>query len=490
MEAFSDEEDISDLEDDQPLISLNTGQGQLPSSDEEEEVYGLLSSGDESSEHEASDIAAEDIKSDIEDEEKDGLPDSRAWGHKRKNFYDADYVDPNVFGKDPEAAKLEEQEARDIQERLAEQLDAGTSFSLEMLASQVCQTAEEEKQLEKPAEVPEVDEKIVTDLSKLSKRQKVDLMRKESPEFFGLVKDFKERMMEVTEKWQPMMNLIAEGKVNSPIVEQLVRTNYELNLNYCTHVGFYLLLKSKKIPVRTHPVIKRLCQLQELLKSLSVASESLSLKVSEILKAAMEGREVSLQSSELVEEDKITTKSSHKVKKLLGILGKRVNHENILEESDEEAEMNVDEVIGSLEGGKSQKGKTVIAAAPLKGVGQGRGGRKHVSFGGVEEELSGEDAGVGMAEGEEEGVVMGDDVMEDIGEEGKRAITYQMAKNKGLTPRRKKEMRNPRVKHRNRFRKAKIRRKGQVREVYSEKSRYGGEISGIKATVSKSIKIK
>lgn len=47
-------------------------------------------------------------------------------------------------------------------------------------------------------------------------------------------------------------------------------------------------------------------------------------------------------------------------------------------------------------------------------------------------------------------------------EDEKRAITYQIAKNKGLTPRRKKEQRNPRVKHRNKFRKAKIRRKGAV----------------------------
>lgn len=37
-----------------------------------------------------------------------------------------------------------------------------------------------------------------------------------------------------------------------------------------------------------------------------------------------------------------------------------------------------------------------------------------------------------------------------------------MAKNKGLTPKRKKIDRNPRVKHREKFRRAKIRRKGQV----------------------------
>ena len=47
-------------------------------------------------------------------------------------------------------------------------------------------------------------------------------------------------------------------------------------------------------------------------------------------------------------------------------------------------------------------------------------------------------------------------------EDGKRAITYQISRNKGLTPKRKKEQRNPRVKHRKKFRKAVIKRKSQV----------------------------
>lgn len=55
-------------------------------------------------------------------------------------------------------------------------------------------------------------------------------------------------------------------------------------------------------------------------------------------------------------------------------------------------------------------------------------------------------------------------------EDGRRAITYQIAKNKGLTPHRKKEQRNPRVKHRKKFEKARIRRKGQVYMLFSNKS--------------------
>ena len=47
--------------------------------------------------------------------------------------------------------------------------------------------------------------------------------------------------------------------------------------------------------------------------------------------------------------------------------------------------------------------------------------------------------------------------------EERRAITYQMSKNKGLQPKRKKEQRNPRVKHRKKFEKAKVRRKGKFK---------------------------
>jgi len=72
----------------------------------------------------------------------------------------------------------------------------------------------------------------------------------------------------------------------------------------------------------------------------------------------------------------------------------------------------------------------------------------------------------------------------------KRGITYEMAKNKGLTPKRKKELKNPRVKHRMKYRKAQIRRKGQVREPRKELKPYGGEMSGIKSRVVKSVKFR
>merc|ERR1719464_1696046 len=70
-------------------------------------------------------------------------------------------------------------------------------------------------------------------------------------------------------------------------------------------------------------------------------------------------------------------------------------------------------------------------------------------------------------------------------EEGKRGITYKIAKNKGLTPKRSKLQRNPRVKNRVKYQKAMKRRKGAVREVRDQNTKYGGEASGINMRVKK-----
>lgn len=72
----------------------------------------------------------------------------------------------------------------------------------------------------------------------------------------------------------------------------------------------------------------------------------------------------------------------------------------------------------------------------------------------------------------------------------KRAATYEMIKNKGLTPHRKKANRNPRVKKREMYNKAVVARKGQVREVVKvAEAGYGGELTGIKANLARSRKI-
>ena len=72
----------------------------------------------------------------------------------------------------------------------------------------------------------------------------------------------------------------------------------------------------------------------------------------------------------------------------------------------------------------------------------------------------------------------------------KRAINYQISKNKGLTPKRNKMYRNPRVKYRIKAHTAIVKRKSIVPKVRTQEKRYMGESTGIRTTVVRGVKIK
>ena len=65
-------------------------------------------------------------------------------------------------------------------------------------------------------------------------------------------------------------------------------------------------------------------------------------------------------------------------------------------------------------------------------------------------------------------------------------VTTEIEKNRGLTAHRRKDIKNPRKRHRLAFDKAQKRRKGQVPGMRQGGAAYGGEATGIKSKVSKS----
>ena len=72
---------------------------------------------------------------------------------------------------------------------------------------------------------------------------------------------------------------------------------------------------------------------------------------------------------------------------------------------------------------------------------------------------------------------------------GKRNISYEIEKNRGLTPHRPKTLKNPRKKHRIKYGQAVVRRKGQVQEVRAQKEAYGGEATGVRGKLARSRKL-
>lgn len=96
----------------------------------QEEVYGVHSDT-------SSDIALSDVEG--QGDEND-LPDVRAWGKDKKHYYSTDYVDPDYGGyqgKDAALADLEEEEARNLQKQLMQQLD-DDDFSLDLVNKVRC----------------------------------------------------------------------------------------------------------------------------------------------------------------------------------------------------------------------------------------------------------------------------------------------------------------------------------------------------------------
>lgn len=80
---------------------------------------------------------------------------------------------------------------------------------------------------------------------------------------------------------------------------------------------------------------------------------------------------------------------------------------------------------------------------------------------------------------------------EALGEDGKRKVSYAIEKNKGVAPRRQKTVRNPRVKKRMKYQ-DKMKKLGSLRPVYKggeERGGYGGERTGIKTGLVRSVKL-
>ncbi|KFP91159.1 Something about silencing protein 10, partial [Apaloderma vittatum] len=268
------------------------------------------------------------------------------------------------------------------------------------------------------------------------------LLKQESPELLQLIEDFEVKLMELKDELHPLLQMVRNGTIPQGKGSRYLQTKYNLYLNYCANISFYLVLKSKRIPVHSHPVIERLVAYRNIINDLAVIDQKLSSQVRVLLKNYYDKK-----------EDKIRKEKKFAAFLTLDAMKKKSKR------------------APALANGQA------VASEPL----EEEAALKYYQM--MEEKLKLKRKRTEDQETLEEEVLEGEDPNK------KRGVTYQMIKNKGLTPRRRKIDRNPRVKHREKFRRAKIRRKGQVREVRRELHRYSGELSGIRAGVKKSRKL-
>lgn len=435
LDASDSEADLS--EDEKRLLkAVRKARGKKQ--DSKNEVFAF--DDDEEDEEEDIEFADSDIEGKGEYDDEEGIPDSKAWGSSRKSFYHTDFVDQDYSSYNPqeeEEAKQEEEEAKNIQQRLAKELDEADFFL------DTFQDTKDEPKVETKT-------KVKTDYSNLSKAQKLELFHKENPEFQPLFDDFKKFNEEKSEILDPVVKYASDTNLDIPIID-FVKTRSKIVNLYILNLSFYFVLKSKKQSIRNHPVAKTLAQYKKLLNELQPMFEETICP--ELMKLFPY-----IDSGEPLELDEDYYKNVRKLKSGDKKIAKEKKPQLSIMKSVEEddSEGSDDDNLPVIEN---------VTTVDKKNVSDSENSEKDHEEG---------------EEGEQE-----------VGEEDeKRGITYQMAKNKGLMPSRKKEVRNPRVKNKLKFRKANIRRKGAVRTVRKELSRYGGEMSGIKATVKKGVKIR
>lgn len=427
---------VDDFHEARSRAALAKGWGELESEgeeedgDEEEEVLPLdLADEDDEGGESAGEDADDDGGSSVQSEAEVSVDPSLSWGQRKKLYYDTDYGSKSRRRQSQqeveEEEREEEEEAQLIQRRLAQALeedDFGVTW-VEAFA--------------KPApQVDEAETRVVKDLAKVSVKEKLKMLRKESPELLELLEDLKVKLTEVKDELEPLLQLAERGVIPPGKGSQYLRTKYNLYLNYCSNISFYLILKARRVPAHGHPVIERLVTYRNLINKLSVVDQKLSSEIRHLLTFKEDAGRKGLNSR--AKSTKARPKSVSETTAAASAVAASSDDSDL----DEEAALKFYKEIEDKQKLKRKK-----------------------------EEKS-----------------VDEQALED--QNAKRAITYQIAKNRGLTPRRKKIDRNPRVKHREKFRRAKIRRRGQVREVRREEQRYTGELSGIRAGVKKSIKLK
>uniref|UniRef100_A0A182P6M8 Sas10 C-terminal domain-containing protein n=1 Tax=Anopheles epiroticus TaxID=199890 RepID=A0A182P6M8_9DIPT len=392
--------------------------------------------------------------SDIDDKnDEDDLPDRYAWGKKAGAYYGTGYKDRDydtLTAQEEELARLEEEEAMEMQKRLIRGM-TDEDFAMDDLLFDDEQEEEgkevdlgEGKPQKKGAFSSEEVIVIKGDLSDLSESQRLELFRKESPEFDGLVKECTAKLSECADVLEPVLELLKRhNKLSHPLGQLLVK-RYELHMLYCSNISFYVLLKSQRVDIRKHPLVKRLLQLKRLVREMEQKYEhTAKAQVEAMLEAHAQGLEITFEDEMDSEDPK--SKKAHRLRVLDELEAMDSRSEDV-REGDEDEPSDAEEYLAK---------------------------RRKLD---AEEELS---------EGAEEQM----DEEEEFDGDGKRKITYQMAKNKGLSARKRKDKRNIRVKNKQKYRKAMVRRKGAVRPVRTETTRYSGE-SSIKPYVKRGIKIK
>ena len=382
------------------------------------------------------------------------MPNVAAWGSKAKKYFGTDYVDKDGAGiteKDRRIAAAEEEEGIAAQKRLIDELNE-SAFDFDCFQSNEI-TGKDKTELD--------DETELDNLVSLSAKEKEDFMRRQSPEFFIFKQDYDHYLSESREKLKKIIDLCEENKKLESFKEndlyKFIVAKDGLIQRYCVNIAFYMLLKTKGINVKSHPIRSTLNLYRKLCKQTddylaSIGLTDLNLLINKLREVDYEFSSDNLNDSKPEDDDKNKKRKNETAKKAK----KKVKFDDEIELND----LPISKAINSKIDGQAN-------AEDLKN------------------EI--EDKEFYSDEEQDEKEVLFVHKRDDV---KKRRITKMIEKNKGLTPYRKRDYRNPRIRYKSKYIKAEIKRKSQVKEPVKEIKKYSGEYHGIKSSVVRSVRFK
>ncbi|WVZ93329.1 hypothetical protein U9M48_039316, partial [Paspalum notatum var. saurae] len=529
-----DSDDARESEDDdveQPVFDL-MGVSDSEKDDSEGEENGDLDEADyeewdkvKRAQRVAKEIAGGDDSVDEQDEDE---KNKNIWGRGKNAYYD----DDGQSGDD----EVDYEEAQRIQNDKKKRLSM-KDFGFEDDGS------DEENVATKTSNVKE-------DLTVLSSDDKMGVLYSSAPELISLLSELKEAHEELRAMGH-LTNEVAAGLGKYKGRMQPLEVKKACLLAYSQAITFYLLMKSEGLSVQDHPVISRLVETKNMVEKMKHATMNLvkqkgntddhcmhssTIQAVKIVSLDKQDEHMSFQSLEML---KVRSNLEERLKKK-GLYSLTTSQPDkfsknrttsnrrdllALDDFDDEVQKN-DQMMkpSKLVAAAAKSNKRMFVSGdddlPKRdNIGERR--KKHELR--VLSRVGGnlfEDSGDAVDDHElPEG---GDDsenefyqdvkrqrfeklsiknekytripgiqpLDEETEGDGKRKISYQIEKNRGLTRTRNKKKKNPRKNYRDKHKSKVVKRKGQVRDIKKASGPYGGETSGINPNVSRSIRFK
>eukprot|EP00026_Physarum_polycephalum_P005125 Phypoly_transcript_05153.p1 GENE.Phypoly_transcript_05153~~Phypoly_transcript_05153.p1 ORF type:complete len:668 (+),score=182.99 Phypoly_transcript_05153:65-2005(+) len=136
------------------------------------------------------------------------------------------------------------------------------------------------------AEVEKISKKISAKDKEANLKEKLARLKEESPELLNLLKEFKEKLHEVHNVIQPILEKAKKNEIPTTEGISFLEVKNQLLLSYCINISFYLMLKAQGKQVKDHPVVDQLVRIRAIMEKAKPIEKKLSYQIDKLLRTA------------------------------------------------------------------------------------------------------------------------------------------------------------------------------------------------------------